>query len=254
MERIRFLWDNLFDGGSITASSEDSDFPVTNIRHRWHTRAWRSTGVSSEWVKCDLASAQDIRVFVFKYHNLTSSATLKIQANSSDSWSSPPVDQTLVYGTDWNDSHGVYFWDTNQSYRWWRFTLADSGNSDGYLSIGRIFLGDFFEPTYNFTDAHRVRYTDPSTKMYSSGGQVSVASKPHFRFWEYNFALVKSPDERTFETIFDAVGQSVPYFICQDADDKLSTLYYVQNATDWELEHIAMDTWFRLPIVVEEMR
>jgi len=250
MKKIRFLWNNLFDDAVVSASSEESEFPVSNVKHRWHTRHWRSTDVSSEWVKWDLGSVKDIKAFVLKYHNFTSGATLKIQANSSDSWGSPPLDESLTY----NAGHLVKFWDSAQSYRWWRVTIADAGNSDGYLRVGRIFCGDYFSPQYNFTNAYRKRLVDPSVKMYSAGGQISVSAKTHYRTWVYNFELIKTPDNQTFESIFDEVGQSLPYFICQDADDALDTLYYVQNLTDWDIQHISMDTWFSLTIEVEEMR
>lgn len=251
MKNIRLLWNNLFDDAVLTVSSEDTDFPKTNLSHRWHTRHWRSTGVASEWIKVNLGSAMDVQAVVLKYHNFTSGATIKIQGNATDSWASPTVDETLVY----HAGLMYYFWDAAQNYQWWRWSLVDAGNGDGYLRVGRPYIGGYFSPTHNYAYTSRKRLIDPSRKMYSSGGQISTSLKSHYRAWSYNFGSILSVDADTFETIFDDVGQSKPYFLCEDADDAYNTFYYVQNSEDWELVPIdKIQAYYSLTVGVEEMR
>lgn len=252
MKNIRFLWNNLWDSvGSVkTASSEETGYPIENLIQRWHTRCWRSTDDTAEWLKVNLQSALDVRAFVFKNHNFTAGATVKLQANATDSWSSPSIDDTLSI----TSGQLVKIYETVQNYQWWRLSMVDASNPDTYLKGGRLFLGDFFEPTMNFTDDHVRKLRDPSIKQYSSGGQVSSNQKTHYREFTYDFKWVYTPDEQTFEQIFNAVGQSLPYFICQDADDAINKTFYVQNANDWEIPHVFMDTWFKTTVVAEEMR
>jgi len=245
------MWNNYWDDEAHTksASSAESDFPLANIVNRWHTRHWRSTDDTAEWVKIDLSEAKDVQALVMKYHNLTGSATVKLQGNATDSWGSPSVDATVTVTTETI----VHFLSSVESYRWWRVSLVDASNPDTYIRIGRLFLGTYFSPEYNFTNDYRYTMRDPSVKAYSSGGQVSVNQKAHYRMLQYYFQFVHTPDDVTFEDIFNAVGQSIPYFITQDADTS-GTTYYVQNATDWDLEHLGLDEWFSLPIELEEMR
>jgi len=253
MRNIRLLWDNLYDSNTSvkTSSSEASGFPLVNIKNRWHSRCWRSTGVADEWVKVDLGSVQSVQAFVIKNHNFTSGSTVQIQGNATDDWGAPSVNVTM----DHHASLMYYFWASAQSYRWWRIRIQDAGNGDGYLKIGRLFLGTYFSPARNFSYVSRKKLIDPSVKRYSSGGQISSNQKEHYRVWSYEFGLLTSAEADTMEDIFDAVGQSKPYFICEDADDAYNTLYYVQNMNDWEM--IPVDKiwdYYSLTAEVEEMR
>jgi len=72
--------------------------------------------------------------------------------------------------------------------------------------------------------------------------------------WRYDFDIVEDPDQDSFADIFEEVGQSKGYFICQDADDTENILYYVENVSDWEFQHISMDKYFSLGIEVAESR
>ena len=252
MKIIRFMWDNLFDAATTTrtASSEATDYEVANIVNRWHTRRWRSTGVAAEWVKTDLGSPQEIKSLIIKNHQFTNAATITIQANTIDDWAAPPLDTVLPWTTD----RIIKWWTAGETYRWWRVLIADAANPAGYVAIGRIFLGSYFTPQINFTRQYKKRLVDPSIKMYSTGGQISAGSKLHYREWAYDFEIIEAPDNVTFEEVFAGVGQSKPYFICQDADDEWKTLYYVENLSDWDIQHISMDTYFGMGLAVEEMR
>ena len=234
----------------LTVSSEATGFSKENLLHRWHTWCWRSTGVVSEWVKRNLWEAYAISYIIIKNHNFTSDAVLKIQANTTDSWAAPPVDVTIPITAD----RIIKFFSPAETYQWWRILIADPGNLDGYLEMGRPYIGGYFEPINNFSVGSVKKLKDPSIKLRSSGGQYSVDEKEHYREWYYDFAAIEDPDQDTFEDIFDHVGQSEPYFIVEDADDAWETTYYVQNLKDWEIaENIAEET-FALKIEVEEMR
>lgn len=41
MTNATFLWKNLWNTGTLTYSSQHSNFPASNTRHRHHTRVWR---------------------------------------------------------------------------------------------------------------------------------------------------------------------------------------------------------------------
>jgi len=259
MKNIRFLFCNLYDLEATvkTANSEASGFPLTNIVNRWHTRCYRSTGIAHEWVKMDLgAGTHAIQAFAIKNHIFTDDAVIRIQGDANNlgdgaaDWDGAEVNETMTN----NDDVMREFWSSAQDLRWWRLHMADAANPLGYLKIGRLFIGGYFSPTYNFTRKYTKRVIDPSTKMYSPGGQVSVDEKTKYRVWRYDFDNIKDPDQDTFANIFDKVGQSKSYFICQDADDTENILYYVENVSDWEFQHILMDKYFSLGIEVAEAR
>ena len=246
------MYDNLWDGGTITSSSEEAGFPDTNTQQRWHTRCWRATGDAAEWVKIDLGAAQNITAFVIKNHNFTAGATLKIQGNAADVWAGPTVDVTLPITTDTI----VYFWSSNQNFQWWRVSIADGANPDTYVKIGRIFLGSYFEPARTFA-THTVGFIDPSGIKNSTGGQYSANEKTHYKTISYGFIGITEADFASFETVYDEVGLSKNYFICEDSADAspYTVTYYVRNTSEWTFPLIKAGVTLRSgTITVETLR
>lgn len=254
MAIIKFMYDNLWDasGTTLTSSSEEAGYPDTNTQQRWHTRCWRATGDAAEWVKVDLGSAQNIKAFVIKNHNFTGAATLKIQGNAADVWGAPTVDVTLPITT----GTIIYTWSSNQSYRWWRVSIEDGANPDTYVKIGRIFLGSFFEPASNFA-THTPAFLDPSGIKHSTGGQYSANEKTHYKTISYGFKGITVADFASFETVYDEVGISKNYFICEDSADAsaYTITYYVRNTSRWEFPLIKPGVTYRTgTITVETLR
>jgi hypothetical protein len=82
----RLAWNNLALAGTMSASSAASSYAADSVLSRWPTETWRSTGKSSEWLKCDLgASPGSVDSVVLYGHNLSLAATIHLQANASDS-------------------------------------------------------------------------------------------------------------------------------------------------------------------------
>jgi len=250
IKKIRFLWYNYYDLAATTktASSEAAGNPLTNIALRWHTRQWRSTGVADEWIKADLGSAIPIKAFVVKNHNFPSDITIHIQANAADAWGAP----TLNIALPWTTESIIKFWETDQSYQWWRLRMQ-GGGAPAYRAIGRIFLGSFYQPTYDITRPTHHTPIDPSVRLYSSGGQVSVDERTHYEKIIFEWDMIPAADKAIFESIFAHVGISKPYFICRTPGDAANTTYYVQNLVDFDFVPL-FHGWYELIITVETMR
>jgi len=256
-QNIRFMWKNYFDDASLSVSSSESGFPVTNTQHRWHTRTWRSElgltgGLSDAYIKADLGYAYDIEAFIIKNHNfsmLESSDGLRIQANDTDVWGAPALDEVIPV----TSGLIIKFFSSTQNYRYWRIVMTDALNPDGYLEIGRIFLGPYFEPYYNF-QSKSPAFLDLSAVKRSTGGQISSDQKPRYRAWTYSFGAINSDDFDTFWEMWQEVGLSKEYFICQDpihATPYLVT-YYVQNTDNWGFDPL-IKNFNRLTITTEEL-
>ena len=246
---IRFLWNNLFDLGTITASSFVAGYPVTNIQNRWPTRQWRSDGAGNEEVIIDLLDPpKDIKALVVKYHNLLTGANVKIRAYT-DAWI------TLDYEADLAITTGkpiVKFWETAITYRWLKLVLVGV-NPDGHDRIGRMFLGPFSQPSYDISRPPHFIDLDPSVSIASSGGQKSSDQRDHYQTISFEFDMIPEVDKAIFESIFAHVGKSKPYFICRDPGDAENTTYYVQNISNFDYPP-KIHGWVELIIDVETMR
>ena len=232
MGKIRFLWDNLVDGATITASSSAAGFPATNLQHSWHLKTHRTTGVAAEnWV-FDLGTTPDpVQYFVWYYHNLENDTdtVLKIQANATNAWGAPSINENVT----WNSGQIVHFFSTPQTYRYWRFYVENPGNPDGYLRCGRPYLGSYLGPTYNFLEK-TPRFLDPSELVLSSNRQLSANTKDVYRAWSVQFDTIIETDLALLEDMFIAVGLNFPWFVIFDSADNDGTLYYVRNTEPWE--------------------
>lgn len=205
---------------------------------------------SYELLKGDLGSAMNILAFIIRGHNIQSGATKNIQAHASDAWSSPTVSEAMTYGAD---IMGKIF-SSVQSYRWWRALFQDADNSDGYIEVGRVFLGNGFQPTINFLSKSRVtKKVDPSIVKRSEAGQISTIQLDDYEVWQYNFRVIGSTQVGYFETMFDAVKKSLPLWICEDPDNFPAKTYYCQFV-DWEWTPVyEVSDVYDLTIQVEEL-
>lgn len=250
IKKIRFLWNNLFDAGTITASSEVAGYPVTCIQNRWHTLHWRSDGAGNEEVIIDLLDpAKDIKALAIKYHNLLTGANLKLRCYS-DAWMTLDLEVDLTPAIV-TGKPIVKFWETAINYRWLKLFLGDV--NPGGDRIGRMFLGDFFQPTYDITRPPHSKPIDPSIKLYSDDGQASSRLKTHYQIISFEFDMIPEVDKVIFESMFAHVGRSVDYFICRDPDDAANTTYYVQNISDFDYPP-QIHGWYGLNIDVETLR
>lgn len=221
MTPIEFLHDFLFDGATISSSSQVSTLPDDNVVHDFVAKKWRTTGCSSEWVKFDLGSAMRIKRIAIFGHNLTSGATITLEANTIDDWTSPPLSKGLVWFT------GPIVEGLDNLYRWWRLVFTNAGNPDGYIEIGRICAGDHFEPTINYRDGWRRERIDPSEKEKTAGQQVYAKLKEKFWRYQLHFEDLPEADQDGFETLFEAVGNTGYIVVMPDLDDHRSewTIY-----------------------------
>lgn len=98
---ITFAYDNVvFDADTITPSTEVPTMPAENLRLQERGAFWRTTGQDSETILLTLAGAKPFNLLALIDHNLSLNATVRVQANSADSWGSSPVDETFYVGAD----------------------------------------------------------------------------------------------------------------------------------------------------------
>jgi hypothetical protein len=86
----------------------------------------------------DVGSAQAVTALVIADHNLSTAAVVKLEGNSSNAWTTPAYSLTLT-----NASPYVSY--LTQTYRYWRLTFNDLTNADGWVSLGKLYLGTYRE-------------------------------------------------------------------------------------------------------------
>lgn len=220
--RLKYVLTNLIDDNSILTVTgswgESSNFPVENIyNQRITNRAIFDTAKAGEIV-IDLASAKEIdSIFIFN-HNFTSSVSVSIQANSSDSWGSPPVDETITYA-----SLDMVLEITSETYRYWRLVVDDSTRSANDIAIGEVVLGLQDELSRNFLwdFAKNTQYNNIVHETV--GGNIWTYSLFKRRRWLTSFVKMSESEKDEVLDIFDntlggytpfaIIFESSPYFV-----------------------------------------
>lgn len=117
-----------------------SSFGPANMLDLDRDTYWLSTGDTSENLVINFGAAETVEAVAIADHNLTSGATVTLQANTSDAWVTPAYTQALTVA----DIISFYL---SEEYQYWRLVFADSSNPDGVIQIGEIYLGEYTELT-----------------------------------------------------------------------------------------------------------
>jgi len=257
MKVIRFFYDNLLDAATCTSSSASASYPLTNLMHDWFSKYTRTTDVSSEWWKWNLGSAKSVSGIIFKGHNFRVGSTVTLQVSSTDADTWDVLNEVIPITATMLAEELVYkFFDTPQTC--WRIKLSvvDVGNPDGYLKLGRPWAGTYFEPSKNFDDAYTRGLEDLSTVNWSADGyHFATKVSPKLAALQYVFSDLTSADRLALLAVFEEVGYTDAYFLLQDADDAVNTLFYGVNLDKvWDFPHVFMDAYFNFGFSFKESR
>ena len=239
---IRFSFHNLIDDATLTPSSQVASLPASNLQNPSPTIIWRTTDKDSENLLVDLGDPQNSSLIVLLNHNLKPDANITLQANSSDSWSSPPFAQTL----NWHEYLIIKYFD-QALYRYWRLLISDSTNQDGYIQIGRLWIGTFYQPTHDISRNFTVEHVDPSIVSYSASGTKYVTQRTPFR--RLNISFQNTNQKAQFDEILEATKSFKDFIISIDPENSVwqtgihdySIYCHLENTPDWK--HILNDRW-----------
>ena len=225
MANARILYNmDTWDGATITGSSQaNADLVPANVVHDHVSKMWRTTGKASENIVFDLGTATKITAFSMFTFNLPASATVPLQANASNSWGSPSYSHALTIATDADGAvlpRIVYFLD--QTYRYWRVLLADSGNTATYLQIGRIAAGEYYELARNINQNFNITMYDPSEGDRVPGRQTFFRNRNRYRRATVKYNLQSQAQTDKLSAIMLKTGNSRPLVLALDPTDRPS--------------------------------
>lgn len=154
---------------------------------------------------------------------ISPSATIKLQGNETDVWSSPSYEQTLTY-----DDVAIALFDADglhtEALRFWRLYIEDLSNPLGYVEIGSIFLGDAYAPTYGRPQfPYQMELVDRSPLVFSEGGQSFSDIREQTAEYATEWLGVRKDEMESFVEIFEQIGTARPFFVLLDPDSVFTT-------------------------------
>ena len=211
---MKILYDNLVNSATISSTTENPDYLFsTALVDSRLSRVGRTLDITGQDVKFSLTTAVDVTYIAITAHNFTSSATVKLQANTSDSWTTPAFETTLTDCGAWCvDSF------TKQTYQYWRLFIDDDTNSDGYIEIGYVFLGeDLTMPGMNRAMIIPQKTNSASSK--STSGQLYGDKRLNYKAAEIKFDVIEEDERQLIKAFFNYVDIITPFVLLIWEDD-----------------------------------
>lgn len=238
---IKVLTTDLFASATLAASSTASGFSSANVQAMPISKSWRSSSITSQYLKFDLGSAKEIDLFSIHKNNLTSNATVKLYGHSSDlgndvaDWISTATFNTGNALT-FDEIVGTLFLSSAQTLRYWFLELSDASNTDGYLEIGRVFAGKASSTDENFNENFSVEWLDNSRIYESEGGSKYSVQKVRPKIFDITFSDIDSDNVDVIEGWWMTCFKTDPLFIALDSTGEplsFSRLCQIENDLSW---------------------
>lgn len=205
---LRIYATNLVDQATITASSENANFPLTNLQDPRRTKVFRSTGDVVDIVM-DLQETSEIdSVFIVdEPRNGFGISSFAIDFAPTSDFSTPAHTETITFSV----KHGAGFKNfTQQDYRFIRIRLD---SSLAYCELSKIFIGKAINLNRSQSFGWTYRSEDLSTFKTNRYGQRFVDQITRTRDFNLSFKLLdKDHLDQIFE-LYDLCGKGKPFFI-----------------------------------------
>lgn len=249
MGNFLILYDNAADAGLLSGGAWVPTLGLPSMQDPRPTKRARSVGLdlTATQFKIALPTISTFKALAFGPTNFTSSAQYRITSYDDDTYSSP------VYDSDWMDI-GVQavpsldlawedpnFWtgvqpvfdpdgagifvvhpfDGAGTGKFWLFEIDDQGNGDGFIEIGRLFMGRDWQASINYSpDGNSFGYKPYTTTRRSIGGTLYGVRRKTARTLQVAFPYL--PTQEVFNNVHRmnlVSGLDKQVFVIPDPDD-----------------------------------
>lgn len=217
---LRILWEfpsrglPVSEGGSgglnwvanNTKYSATNDFTVNNLNTDIIEQYWRSenAAVTGIHLDCDTEKSQGVFLDTFAMlgHNLSRSATVYLLGANVADFSTIGVTIPIQII---NDDNSYYIAENipTQAYRYWRISIDDSANADGFIRVGTVVFGASFTFQQEcFVDELKFQLKDFADTINTEGHTNVSNSRAQKKNLKLDFRYLDS-NMNNFETLRD---------------------------------------------------
>jgi hypothetical protein len=160
MSHALFLTPRWIDAATVAASSEEGLLTAAHVQTSRPDQVWRATGATAEYLTWDFGEEVVVEALALVAHNFSDDAMLRLRLAHSavDVTAAPGYDSGEVSAwplsgkpteTDWQSFISLIIAENGTAYRYGRIDILDPANTDGYVQVGRLFVGPAFVPEIN---------------------------------------------------------------------------------------------------------
>lgn len=207
---ITFYVDNLLDKATLTPSSENSQFPVSNLKDNRRTKVFRTNDFASNIV-IDFQETSSVDSFIItdNWNDGFGVSSLNLQLNPVDTWGSPLFQTPVTYSI----KHGIGITEfTNVNSRFARLVMASSLD---YCELSKIFIGRKLKIGNNrsINFGWTFRDSDLSSVAVNRYGQRFFDKVTRQKEFNISFSLLDKDAMNDIFQIYDKMGETKPFFV-----------------------------------------
>jgi hypothetical protein len=243
-------YQNRIDAVTFAAyGSWSTSLPLNNIKTRQLSKKARSTNAANSSTK--LRFSTDIERIVSTLgiiaHNLSVNATWRYRVYSDSGYTTLVYDSGALdvwpsspYGTyEWED---VHFWDLTPtdeeiayytknliyvvpsivSAQYYQIEFFDSSNSDGYIELGRIFMGSTYQPVLNMNLGASIGYESATVVDTAMSGAEFFDRRDSFRIAQFTLDHLTYAESILNNDIMKISGTDLEVLYIWDSADALN--------------------------------
>ena len=233
---------------TLIASNENSLYPISLVQDQRLGNQFRSTTTSVTITLTEASIVSAPVVVAIMGHNLTEDATITFQLDQHSDFSTA-TSETLIWNEDMilkfidktalvptvelldessgellDESGGTLLVDYN--YTWHRFVISDATNPDGYISIGRLWIGEYWSITPSSLLDFKITYTTSDINIYGKDRQKFALAGVVWRKFELSFPPTDNTMISTLNDFIDRVGNHSSFIFCNFDDLTTYSIVY----------------------------
>lgn len=193
------------------------------------------------YIEIDLGAAYEIDFVALLNHNIETGSTVKATGADDSAFSVNVVNDTIT----WNADDLYFFFSAARTKRYWRIHIEDINNADGYIQIGTIILGKYFEPSRHYTNNFRRGKRDPSDIQASDALVVYSSDKDDLEWGSFPFEGLNAASKTEIDAMLAECKRNKAFVIVHDPDNPNSDsfLMRMENLSDPESPHYLKYNW-----------
>ncbi len=219
-ERIMFLYNNQFDLATLTASSEATGFPASNLKNPFRSKVWRTAGATAGTANLiiDLGAGTKSTtcIALAGYNWAAAPGTLQLLFHDDASFGAGTHTETLTWAANptANGNYGVIV-KSFDSYDE-RYLKLNVVYAPGDWDLGRIFVGNYFQPAKNYLNDWGMNFIDESLGAKALGGQEHFDEIQQYREVRFSHVISSQAEWESFQAMCNSVGIHHDIFVAFD--------------------------------------
>lgn len=290
MANLLICWPNRIDQATLSGGSWRATMPLSNVQSRVLGVRARSTSASTAATKMtiDLGTERAVRGLALVNHTLSAPARVRVIATEGDPASAPGAtlyDSGWVaawdYGIgpwkvgnfEWDDDRfwgGGFLPEEVQGYRstwirplvsevlarWWQIQMSDPSNVAGYVEVGRVFIGEGWQPENNASYGASIGYESRTEVDEARSGAEYFDTRSAYRVWRGSLDWMSESEAMTnaleMQRRMDVSGEVLFVFDPGDTRNWIRSSFLGRLRRLTPIEHPYLDT-HRMAVEIKEL-